>query len=129
MGRGSDPDGIAVARLQGAVSYTYDRKMDHADAVAHLRAISERPDLLAEAAGIIAGASTQSICHRPTEMRNARRLVEAGADRVLLPRWIRQGIENAGRGKLWGRAGAVFVAPQELVDETVTELLEGLPEG
>lgn len=127
MGRDSDPDGIAVARLQGAVSYTYDRKMDHADAVAHLRAISERPDLLAEAAGIIAGASTQGMCHRPTEMARARLLVEAGADRALLPKWIKIGIENAGRTRgRWGEQRPAFVAPQELVDATVTELLEGL---
>jgi len=52
----STPDDIAVARLTGAASYAINRGMTRGQAVAHLHAITARPDLLARAAGITAGA-------------------------------------------------------------------------
>lgn len=127
MARGSNPDGITVARLNGASGYVLTHKLPLDEAIARLHAISTRPDLLAQAAGIIAGASSQGMCHQPTEMARARVLVEAGADRGLLREFIRQGIENAGRRRgRWGEQRPVFEAPQELVDQTLGELLEGL---
>lgn len=127
MARGSDPDGIPVAKLQGHADYARTRKTPRAQAIAELCAISDRPDLLARAAGIIAGASTQGMCHQPTEMAKARLLVEAGADRAQLAEFIRQGIENAARRRgRFGEPQPAFHAPQELIDSTLAELLEGL---
>ena len=126
MARGSDPDGMAVARLMGRVAYVLAHKLPREQAIAELRAISDSPRLLAEAAGVIAGASKWGLCHWPTELGRARLLVEAGADRDLLPQWVKTGIERTKRGSRRGEPLALAVASQDEVDQVLGELLEGL---
>ena len=70
-----------------------------ADAVAELRDIaSGRTDLLAEAAGIIAGAwSTRPATSYGTEPIAAGLLILAGADRDALASWYDEGRDRASR--------------------------------
>lgn len=124
--RQPDRDGIAVARLTGAAHYARTQHMTTDQSVAHLRDISTRPDLLAQAAGILAGGGKVHIGYWPWALADARLLVQAGADRTLLPRWIRQGIENVERSK-WRPGAAAYRAPDELVDAVLAEVLDGLP--
>lgn len=97
--------------------------MTREQAIAHLHAITARPDLLARAAGITAGASKLGMCDWPTELGHARLLVAAGADRELLPRWIAQGMDNVRRR--WA-TGPVTKPDPEQVAAVLAEVLDGL---
>lgn len=92
---------IAVAQLHGYAMNCVHKERPVDEAVAGLREITERPDLLAEAAGILAGAADPVTGERPWRIAAARFLVAAGADRELLPGYIEQGRRNATRGGAW----------------------------
>jgi len=119
----STPDDVLAAQLSGAASYAINHRMTREQAIAHLHAITTRPDLLARAAGIIAGASKLGMCDWPTELAHARLLVAAGADREALAGWIAQGIDNVQR--TWAH-GPVTKPDPELVAAVLAEVLDGL---
>lgn len=117
----SRSDGILVAKLSGRAKYCVNHKMPEAEAISSLHEYSQRPDLLAEAAGIIIGASEPELADWPQRRAVARLLIAAGADRDLLPRWVAQGRENAQRNsrnsnKVW---------PED-TDWLLADTLEGL---
>lgn len=95
-------DRLALAWLAGeARHHAVWREPDEDEitaAVAELRAITTRPDLLAERAGILLGfydeASESEQAHATAAVLY---LVEAGADLASLPYWIDEGAERAGR--------------------------------
>jgi hypothetical protein len=120
----STPDDIAVAQLAGAVSYARTQGMSREQAIAHLHEITTRPDLLAHAAGIKAGAGKANpMSYWPWDLADARILVDAGADRELLRRWIAQGIDNVRRR--WAQ-GPVTKPDPAKVDAVYREVTEGL---
>jgi hypothetical protein len=121
---GSTPDDIACAQLAGAVSYARTQGMSREAAIAHLHEITTRPDLLARAAGIKAGAGKANpMSYWPWDLADARLLVDAGADRELLRRWIAQGIDNVRRR--WAQ-GPVTKPDPAKVDAVYREVTEGL---
>jgi hypothetical protein len=97
----STPDQIAVAKLWGRAERCVWEKFPLDEAVASLWEVTTRPDLLAEAAGLMAGSAGPRIEERSPRIAAARLLVQAGADRELLPKWLAQGRENASRPG-WG---------------------------
>lgn len=121
MPRLSDPDRMAVAELSGHVAYCREHRLPLDEAVASLREISARPDLLAEVAGIAAGAADRSLPDWPMRLTEIRLLLAAGADRSLLLGWMREGRR---RRKL--RAGPFYVEPDDLED-VLREVLDGAP--
>jgi hypothetical protein len=100
----STPDDIAVAQLTGRASYCVTHKLERDAAVTSLRAISARPDLLAKAAGRVAGGWRIGSPQWPHARAAARLLIAAGADWDLLGRWVGDTISNASAGR--GRMGA-----------------------
>jgi hypothetical protein len=120
----STRDQIAVAQLDGQARYCVNHRLPEAEALASLREIAARPDLLAQAAGMMAGAIDPDSPERPGRIAAARLLVAAGADRAALPGWIERGRWNVRRPIGWGTA-------RELGDDlgrVLADLLEGLPE-
>lgn len=97
---------IAVAQLHGHALYCVRHELSVDEAVAGLREITARPDLLAEAAGILVGAANPKTGERGWHIAAARFLVAAGADRELLPKWIERGRWNASRGGAWSTNSA-----------------------
>jgi hypothetical protein len=79
----STPDDIAVAQLQGRAQYCVRHEPPRDEAIRTLREITRRPDLLARAAGIIAGASDRTMGDWPRRREAVRLLLAAGADRDL----------------------------------------------
>jgi hypothetical protein len=103
MARRPDPDPIIAARLTGTAR-RYATSADpaaHRAAVAKLRAIAgDRPDLLAEQAGLIWGFFR----YRYPGLREAWPfynesavvfLLDAGADVEAVPRWFEEGARRA----------------------------------
>ena len=96
---GPDRDRLLVARISGIAkrhaSWREPTESEIAAAVAELREVAgDRPDLLAEEAGILIGASEG----RPDEPRArtaARFCVAAGADEDAIPGWIEEGRRRA----------------------------------
>lgn len=84
--------------LQGQASYAIAHRTPHEQALAELRQITERPDLLARAAGIIAGAARrESGDWRSMRREWVRLLLDAGADPNAFREWVRVGIDNRQR--------------------------------
>ncbi len=102
---------MAVAELSGQVSYCLTHRMPLEQAVASLREISARPDLLAEVAGLAAGSADRDMSDWPIRLAEIRLLLAAGADRSLLMGWMAEGRR---RRKL--RAGPFYVEPDDLED-------------
>lgn len=115
----STRDQIATAQLHGAAMRCVHRQVPVDEAVAILREITTRPDLLAEAAGILAGAADPDTGERPWRITAARFLVAAGADRELLPGWIERGRRNVTHPV--GR-GTSRVSPDDL-DQVLADVL------
>ena len=118
----STSDQIACAQLHGHALRCVMHRTPVDESVAGLREITTRPDLLAQAAGILAGAADPGIGERPWRIAAARLLLLAGADRALLPGWIEQGRWNATHGGAWATGSAW---PDDL-DEVLAEVLDGL---
>ena len=112
----SDTDRLVVARISGiALRHARWREPtedEAAAAVAELREIAgDRPDLLAEQAGILLGFHEGGL-DEPRANATASFCIAAGADQGLIPRWVKVGRERAelaGRRRWVGRV-AVPVA-------------------
>lgn len=117
----STRDQIAFASLWGHAERCMAKRFAVAEAVAGLREITTRPDLLAQTAGTMAGSAEPGRPERQWRIDAARLLVRAGADRALLPRWIEQGRQNAVRGTA-GR-GISHEWPDDL-DDVLAEVLD-----
>lgn len=92
---------ILTAQLHGEAMRAVHKQIPVDEAVASLQEITTQPRLLAQAAGILAGAADPRIGERPWRIAAARLLVAAGADRELLPACIEKGRQNATRGGAW----------------------------
>jgi hypothetical protein len=94
-------DRMLVALLAGharhLAGYAEPAEDEITAAVAELRAVTTRPDLLAERAGILLGfyASAGLDGERDQATVAALYLIEAGADLASLPYWIDQGANRA----------------------------------
>lgn len=111
------------SRSSAAAGYAVSHGLGRERAAAHLREVTARPDLLARAAGIIAGASERSTGDWSVRMAQVHHLIAAGADREQLPRWIAQGMDNARRR--WA-TGPVKRPDQAEAAERLSEVLAGL---
>jgi hypothetical protein len=92
-------DRIIIARLTGtARRHARHRALtdgEHQAAVSELAAIAQdRADLLAEAAGITAGAHAGDP-DEPHHLRAAQLCIDAGADRSQVTRWTQEGQRRA----------------------------------
>lgn len=94
-------DGVVVAMLWGASERLAAQRIPLEQALAELREITDRPDLLARCAGVMAGSAEPRLGSRQQRIDAARLLVRAGADREQLPRWLRQGRDNVSHGAGW----------------------------
>lgn len=97
--RGPDPDRLLIARLDGIAkrhaTWNEPTEPEVAAAVAELREVAgDRPDLLAETAGILLGASEGRL-DEPRARAAAQFCIAAGADESLIPRWIAEGRRRA----------------------------------
>jgi hypothetical protein len=117
----STHDQLIAASLFGQAMLCVHRDLPVDEAVAGLREITTRPDLLAQAAGILAGSADPETGERPWRITAAQLLVRAGADRALLPGWIARGRRNASRPTGWG--GRDW--PDDL-DQVLADILDGL---
>lgn len=84
-GRGGykQTDGIVVARLCGASRRLSFEHVSDGDAVAELRAITNRVDLLSQAAGVCMAQHRYSATVHPFARRSANLLFAAGAELEL----------------------------------------------
>ncbi len=119
MSRRSDPDRMAVAVLSGRAIYCVTHDLPQAEAIASLREISARPDLLAEVAGILLGCGSEA-GGWSTTLAQARLVIQAGADRSLLMGWMREG-----RRRVRVNAGPFYEERDDL-DDLLREALDGL---
>jgi hypothetical protein len=90
---------LLIARISGiALSHARWRKPtgdETAAAVAELREVAgDRPDLLAEEAGLLLGYYEDEL-GEPQAKAAAHFLVAAGADEALIPAWIKEGQRRA----------------------------------
>lgn len=97
--RGPDRDRLLVARIGGiAKRHAGWGTLSEAEltaAVAELRQVAgDRPDLLAEEAGILIGASEGRL-DEPRARAAAQLLIAAGADEALIPAWVEEGRRRA----------------------------------
>lgn len=93
--RAPDPDRLLTARLMGVAkrhARWREPTQDETDAaVPELRAIAgDRPDLLAEVAGVLLGASEGEL-DEPRSKAAASFCIAAGANQNLIPGWIEEG--------------------------------------
>jgi hypothetical protein len=97
--RGPGSDRLIIARISG-VALRHASWREPADdeitaAAAEIRAAAgDRPDLLAEEAGILLGFH-QDTPDEPRAKAAARLLIAAGADQSLIPGWIAEGRRRA----------------------------------
>jgi hypothetical protein len=97
--RAPDRDRLLVARISGIArrhaSWRAPAGNELAAAVAELREVAgDRPDLLAEVAGIGLGFHEGGL-DEPRAKAAAQVLIAAGADESLIPRWIEEGRRRA----------------------------------
>jgi hypothetical protein len=93
--RASEADRLLTARLMGVAkrhAHWREPTQDETDAaVAELREVAgDRPDLLAEVAGTLLGAS-EGEPHEPRSKAAAGFCTAAGADESLIPGWVEEG--------------------------------------
>src|SRR5271155_94318 len=96
----SDADRLLIARISGiAQRHAHWRELTDAEiavAVAELREVAgDRPDLLAEEAGILIGFYQDDDLQGPKAANAARLCRAAGADEALIPQWIGEGKRRA----------------------------------
>lgn len=96
-GQVSTRDQNAVASLQGHAQRCVQLDIPVDEAATSLRQISASAEVLAEAAGILAGAVDPRTADYGHRIAAARLLVAAGADRERLPHWIGVGRYDATR--------------------------------
>jgi hypothetical protein len=118
----STPDQLVVASLQDQALRCVHRSLPVDEAVASLRKITTRSELLAQGAGILAGSADPDTGGRPERIAAARLLVRAGADRDVLPVWIQQGRWNASSTSGWDTQR---VWPDDL-DQVLADVLDGM---
>jgi hypothetical protein len=97
--RAPDHDRLLVARISGIAkrhaSWREPTENEIAAAVAELREVAgDRPDLLAEEAGIQLGFHEGDL-DEPRAKATAQLLIAAGADESLIPGWIEEGRHRA----------------------------------
>lgn len=100
-------DRLAIAGISGIASRhasrckvwgePTDAEIDVAVAELRSRGYDQRPDLLAQWAGIVLGSAEQRGYGREKAAAEAAILIAAGADESLIPRWIAVGKERAAR--------------------------------
>ncbi len=93
--RAPDPDRLLVARISGIVKrHAHWRKPTESEIAAEVVELCEvagdRPDLLAEEAGMLIGASVGEL-DEPRSRAAAQLCIAAGADESLIPKWIEEG--------------------------------------
>jgi len=98
--RGPDSDRLIVARISGVAMRHANWREPAGDeiaaAAAELREVAgDRPDLLAEEAGILLGFHEGGL-NEPRARSAAQLLIAAGADENLIPGWIEEGRRRAG---------------------------------
>ena len=98
--RGPYSDRLIVARISGVAmrhaSWREPAGDEIAAAAAELREVAgDRPDLLAEEAGILLGFHEGGL-NEPRARSAAQLLIAAGADGSLIPGWIEEGRRRAG---------------------------------
>jgi hypothetical protein len=108
---GPDRDRLLVARLDGiAKRHAHWREPTESEigaALAELREVAgERPDLLAEVAGIFLGASEGRL-DEPRARAAAQLCIAAGADKSMIPEWIAEGKRRAEAAKRPPSSGGV----------------------
>jgi hypothetical protein len=118
---GPDRDRLLVARIAGiAKRHAGWGALSEAElvvAVAELREVAgDRPDLLAEEAGILIGASEGRL-DEPRARAAAQLCIAAGADESVIPAWIEEGRRRAEAAKQPPFSGGVrplghFAAPR-----------------
>jgi hypothetical protein len=96
---GPDRDRLLVARLDGIAkrhaAWREPTEPEIAVAVAELREVAgDRPDLLAETAGILIGASEGRL-DEPRSRAATQLCIAAGADESLIAGWIEEGRRRA----------------------------------
>jgi hypothetical protein len=96
---GPGSDRLIVARISGVAmrhaSWREPAGDEIATAVAELREVAgDRPDLLAEEAGILLGFHEGGL-NEPRARSAAQLLIAAGADESLMPGWIEEGRRRA----------------------------------
>jgi hypothetical protein len=92
-------DRLLVARLDGIAKrharWREPTESEVATALAELRQVAgDRPDLLAEVAGILMGASEGRL-DEPRSRAAAQLCIAAGADESLVPGWVEEGRRRA----------------------------------
>ena len=102
--RAPDHDRLLVARISGIArrhaSWREPTGPELAAAVAELREVAgDRPDLLAEEAGIQLGFHEGGL-DEPRAKAAAQLLIAAGADESLIPQWAEQGLRRAEAARL-----------------------------
>lgn len=110
-------DRLLTATLTGTAAHCVNLMLPVDEAVAALREITDRPDLLAAVAGQIAGATDPAWRDWPQRRAQARLLVAAGADRSLL----RAAVES-GRTRLREPIPADSEVPVD-VDDVIAEII------
>ena len=99
-----DRDRLLVARISGIAKrhaqWRAPTGAEIAAAVAELReVVGDRPDLLAEEAGIVLGFHEGGL-DEPRAKAAARLLIAAGADESLIPQWIQEGRRRSEAARL-----------------------------
>lgn len=99
-----DRDRLLVARISGIAKrhaqWRAPTEAEIAAAVAELREVADdRPDLLAEEAGIVLGFHEGGL-DEPRAKAAARLLIAAGADESLIPQWIQEGRRRSEAARL-----------------------------
>lgn len=99
-----DRDRLLVARISGIAKrhaqWRAPTEAEIAAAVAELREVAgDRPDLLAEEAGIVLGFHEGGL-DEPRAKAAARLLIAAGAGESLIPQWIQEGRRRSEAARL-----------------------------
>jgi hypothetical protein len=111
------PDRLLIAKLDG-IAWRHARWHEPAQqetdaAVAELRELApDRPDLLAEVAGVLVGFHEDGL-DEPRAKAAASFCMAAGADEALIPGWIEEGRQRAEAARLppFSRPGRTPLRP------------------
>jgi hypothetical protein len=89
--------GVAVRRRNPPRPYRELTPEERADAIAEIRAVTTRADLLAEQAGVLPGIAPSRLIPQVIErcQQMGEVLIDAGADRSLIEQWRQVGETRA----------------------------------